>query len=133
MARPQPQLLGQLPKERLSPGLVFERVGVDYAAPLLIKQGSKRKPTLVKAYMCRFVSLTIKAVHLEVVSDLTTEAFLAAFRRFVSCRGKPSLVWSDNGTNFVGAARELKSLFDLLKSLKNQEVISSFCSYSRRQ
>jgi hypothetical protein len=70
----------------------------------------------------------LKAVHLEVVSDLTTEAFLAAFHRFVSRRGKPSLVWSDNGTNFVRAARELKSLFDLLKNPKNQEVISSFCS-----
>ena len=100
------QQQGQLPPERINPGAVFQRVGVDYAGPFNVKYGSFRKPTIVKAYVCLFVSLTIKAVHLEVVSDLTSEAFIAALRRFISRRGLPTLIWSDHGTNFVGANRK---------------------------
>lgn len=80
-----------------------------------IKYGHVCKPTIVKAYICVFVSLTVKAVHLELVTDLTSEAFLACLRRFIARRGIPSLVCSDNGTNFVGAARELKELYQFLK------------------
>ena len=113
--KPKPQMLGQLPVERLTPGLVFEHVGVDYAGPVMIKRGYVRKPTLVKAYISVFISLTVRAVHLELVSDLTTEAFVAALRRFIARRGKPSLLWSDNGSNFVVAARELKEMFEFLR------------------
>ena len=102
-AKPQPQMLGQLPIERTTPDSVFEKVGVDYAGPFYIKYGFVHKPTIVKAYACIFVSLSVKAVHLELVSDLTSEAFIACLRRFVAHRGKPSLIWSDHGTNFVGA------------------------------
>ena len=103
-ARPQPQMLGQLPIERITPRPVFDQTGVDYAGPVYIKYGYVRKPTVIKAYVCVFVSLSVKAVHLELVSDLTSEAFIATLRKFISCRGKPSLIWSDNGTNFVGAS-----------------------------
>ena len=68
--------MGQLPKERLAPGSVFDQVGVDYAGPVLIKYGHVRKPTIVKAWICVFISFSVKAVHLEPVSDLTSEAFL---------------------------------------------------------
>ena len=74
--KPSFQLQGQIPQERISPGSVFERVGVDYAGPINIKYGFVRRPTIVKAYVCLLVSLTVKAV----VSDLTTEAFIAALR-----------------------------------------------------
>ena len=63
-AKPQQQLMGQLPKERLTPGHVFSKVGVDYAGPLLIKLGHTRKPTVMKAYVCIFVCMTVKAIHL---------------------------------------------------------------------
>ena len=109
-AKPRNQMLGQLPIERITPDSVFERVGVDYAGPFYIKYGSIRKPTIVKAYVCVFVSFTVKAVHLELVSDLTTDAFIATLRRFIARCGKPSLIVSDHGTNFVGALRELKTL-----------------------
>ena len=101
--KPQLQMLGQLPPEQITPDSVFERVGIDYAGPFLVKYGSVRKSTVVKAYLCIFVSLTVKAVHLELVSDLTSEAFIAALRRFIARRGYPTLLWSDHGTNFVGA------------------------------
>ena len=112
----------------MTPGSVFQCVGVDYAGPVLIKGGSTRKPVVVRAYVSVFVSFNVKAVHLEPVSELTSAAFIAAFRRFIARRGKPRIMWSDHGTNFIGAARELKELYDFLKELKVQQVISEFCS-----
>ncbi len=114
--RSRPQMTGQLPVERITPDTVFDNVGVDYAGPVYIKYGYVRKPTVVKAYICVFVSLSVKAVHLELVTDLTSEAFIACLRRFVSRRGLPKLIWSDNGTNFVGACRQIKELYTFLES-----------------
>ena len=65
---------------------------------------------------------------MELVSDLTSQVFIAALRRFVSRRGKPSLIWSDNGTNFTGASRELREFYDFLKQRQAQQDISEFCS-----
>ena len=127
-AKPSPQQLGQLPIERITPDSIFDKIGVDYAGPMYIKHGHVRKPTIVKAYVCVFVSLSVKAVHLELVSDLTSQAFIAALRRFISRRGKPSLIWSDNGTNFTGASRELRDFYDFLKQQSTQQDISEFCS-----
>jgi hypothetical protein len=127
-AKPQEQIVGQLPAERVTPEFVFSRVGIDYAGPLQLKLGSIRKPTIVKSYVCVFVSLSVRAVHLELVSDLSTDAFIACLRRFISRRGKPTLIWSDHGTNFIGAASEVKELVKFLESQKVQGNISAFCS-----
>ena len=83
--------------------------------------------------MCVFVSLSVRAVHLELVSDLSTDAFIACLRRFISRRGKPTLIWSDHGTNFVGAASEIKELVKFLESQKAQGEISAFCSVQNVQ
>ena len=107
---------------------MFANVGIDYAGPVKMKYGSVRRPAVMKAYICVFVSLSVKADHLEVVSDLTTDAFMACLRRFISHRGKPNVIWSDHGTNFVGAARELKELSGFLQEKKTQDIISQFCS-----
>ena len=74
--KPQNQLLGQLPAERVSPAPPFEKTGVDYAEPFQIKYGHVRKPVVVKTYICLFVCLTVKATHPELVSDLTTESLI---------------------------------------------------------
>lgn len=63
-----------------------------------------------------FVCFTTKACHIELVTDLTTEAFLASLRRFFARRGKCLNLYSDNGTNFVGANRELKASIEFTKS-----------------
>ena len=63
-------------------------------------------------------NLATKVIHLEAVSDLTSNAFLAAFSRFVSRRGYPSNVYSDNGKNFVGAAKIIAQ--DFLKAAKSR-------------
>ena len=103
---------------------------MDYAGPVKVKYGMVRKPTIVKAYICVFVSLSVKAVHLEAVTDLTSEAFIAALRRFIARRGYPTLIWSDNGTNFVGANREIKEFHEFLKQKQTNSTISEFCSIS---
>ena len=102
-AKPTSQLHGQLPSDRVKPGQVFDRVGIDYAGPVMVKCGPIRKPRFAKGYVAVFVCLATKAVHLEIVSDLTTSAFIATLRRFIGRRGIPSTLWSDHGTNFVGA------------------------------
>ena len=82
----------------------------------------------VTAWVTVFVTLSVKAVHLELVSNLTSQAFIAALRCFISHHGKPSLIWSDNGTNFTGASRELRDFYNLLKQQSTQQDISECCS-----
>lgn len=113
-------IMGDLPSSRLNPGGVFEVVGVDYMGPLNIKSKRGRGAKMTKCYVSVFVCFLTKALHLEVVSDLTTEAFVLTFRRFVARRGKPSHVYSDNGLNFVGANRELRELGNFLGQNENK-------------
>lgn len=80
-----------------------------------------RKAPHLKAYVCIFVCTATKAVHIELVSDLTTEAFLACLRRFIARRGRCSLILSDCGTNFVGANRLLVKLMKNASSYEHIE------------
>lgn len=78
----------------VTPGAVFSQVDIDYAGPLPMKLRCKRKPTGMKVYICVFVCLAVKAVHLELVTDLTTEAFIACLCRFMAqklYRSKPRI------------------------------------------
>ena len=125
-AKAQSQLMGQLPAARVTPDHVFATTGVDYAGPFLLKRVYTRKPQIVKAYLAVFVCFATKAVHLEVVSDMTTEAFLATLRRFVSRRGCPHGIHSDNGSNFVGAKNDLQELTRLLMSASTSAAVHSY-------
>ena len=100
------QLMGQVPAARVIPSFANENVSVDYAGPLTLKVGAIRKPTYCKAYAAIFVCLSTESCHIELVSDLSAEAFLAALRRFVSRRGKPSQIWSDNASCFHRANKD---------------------------
>ena len=122
----QPQMMGQLPADRVKPNTAFSTTGVDYAGPFILKKGHTRKPDLVKAYIAVFVCFSLKATHLEVVSDLTTEAFLACLKRFVSRRGCPNTIHSDNGSNFKGAKRDLQELYRFLKSTAATSSINQY-------
>ena len=77
----------------------------------------------VKTYICIFICLAIKAVHLEVVSDLTTPAFQASLRRFISRINCPKNIYSDNGSNFVGARNELRDLYQFLEKEETDSAI----------
>lgn len=63
-----------------------------------------------------FISFTMKAVHLEVVSDLTCEAFMCGLRRFIARREKPQEIFSDNGTNFIGVSVSFTSYYQVILS-----------------
>ena len=122
------QLMGQLSRERVNPSFANDMVSVDYAGPVFIKAGFKRKPICQKAYIAIFVCLQTKSCHIELVSDLTAEAFVAALRRFVARRGKPCQIWSDNATCFTRANKFLKDFYDCLKRSVVQQTVENFCS-----
>ena len=115
--------MGDVPEVRVTYSPVFSNVGTDFGGPFLLKDRQTRNPKLIKAYMCLFICMSTKAVHIELVSALTTDAFFAAFKRFVSRRGKPSNVYSDNGLNYVGANNELGKIYEFLKN--NSEYIAN--------
>ena len=96
--------MADLPKARVVAGKrPFHCTGVDLMGPLLVKQGKNN----IKRYIVLFTCLAKRAVHLEIAQSLETNAFIQSFQRFISRRGKPSEIYSDNGTNFRGAEREL--------------------------
>ncbi|XP_066585612.1 uncharacterized protein [Prorops nasuta] len=105
------QLMGSLPAARVFRSFTFEHTGVDYAGPFSVKLHHGRNAKAIKCYVAVFVCLSTRAVHLELVSRLDTEAFLAALTRFISRRGKPAVIYSDNGLNFQGADAELKRAY----------------------
>lgn len=120
------QIMGQLPENRLSCIRPFHTVGIDYCGYFLIKHLPRSKVTIT-AYICLLTCFVTRATHLEIVYDLTTEAFLAALRRFVSRRGLPAHIHSDNATNFVGASRQLLELKELQMSQLHQLKVEQFC------
>lgn len=105
------QLMAQLPEMRINPSRAFQHTGVDFAGPMQLKQG---RNVIIKCYIAVFVCMKCKAVHLELVSDLTSEAFIAALNRFISLRaGSIEHMYSDNGTNFVGSKRIMSQAYEL--------------------
>ena len=117
------QRMGQLPPPRVEKTLAFTHTGVDYAGPFYLKTGHPRRPIPVKAYLAVFVCLASKAVHLEIVSAKTTEAFTATFKRFIARRNAPQHLYSDNGSNFVGARNEMRELFKFLSISQTQVAL----------
>ncbi|XP_059611719.1 uncharacterized protein LOC132258411 [Phlebotomus argentipes] len=112
------QLMGDLPKHRVTLVRAFHSVSIDCCGPFFIRTGVESRGKTARVDIVVYVCTATKAVHLEVVSRLTTEKFLDSFRRFVARRGLCAEVHTDNGRNFVGAASELKRLI-----LDNADVI----------
>lgn len=102
------QLMGQLPAMRVTPSRPFLNAGIDYAGPIMIKTWRGRAARTYKEYLAIFVCLFSSAVHIEIVTDYTTEAFIAAYKRFTARRGICATLHSDCGTNFIGADQELR-------------------------
>ncbi|XP_058816702.1 uncharacterized protein LOC131679977 [Topomyia yanbarensis] len=97
--------MAPLPKARLTPFVrPFTYVGLDYFGPILVKVGRSN----VKRWIALFTCFTIRAIHMEVVHSLSTDSCVMAIRRFVSRRGAPAEIFSDNGTNFQGANKQLQ-------------------------
>lgn len=111
-------LMGNLPRVRVTAARPFLNTGVDYCGPFFIKEKKLRNRNRVKVYVAVFTCLSVKAVHLEVVSDMTTEGFLAALNRFIGRRGQCESIYSDNGSNFKGAKNELDELYSLFQTVE---------------
>ncbi|XP_033254138.1 uncharacterized protein LOC117193495 [Drosophila miranda] len=120
------QLMADLPAFRVQPTRCFLHSGLDYAGPVTIKTSAGRTPKFGKAWFAIFVCLSTKAIHIELVSDLTTPAFIAAFKRFWSRRGPISDLYSDNGTTFHGARKELTEMQRIAVSQSQDEEIANF-------
>lgn len=114
--------MGQLPKVRLEYGVhPFTYTGVDYFGPINVVVGRRNE----KRYGVLFTCMTCRALHLEVAASLTTDSFLMALRRFVSRRGSPKELFSDNGTNLRGADAELTKAVEALDNNVIQRSASS--------
>ncbi|XP_062713760.1 uncharacterized protein LOC134290608 [Aedes albopictus] len=124
-ATPRPPPMAPLPKVRVTPYVrPFTFVGVDYFGPVMVKVGR----SIVKRWIGLFTCLTVRAVHLEVVHSLSKESCVMAVRRFISRRGAPAEIFSDNGTNFVGASNQLKQEIEQL----DEHLASTFTNTTTR-
>lgn len=104
------QLMGSLPAARVNDTAhPFAATIVDYAGPYDIRASKGRGQKSYKGYVAVFVCMATKAVHLEAAGDLSTQTFLHALERFIARRGMSHDMFSDCGTNFVGASNELDS------------------------
>lgn len=121
------QVMGQLPQERTSDSVrPFTNTGVDFCGPFTVhNKGRGSRPTTM--YLAVFVCFSTKAIHLELVEDLTTAAFLNTLRRFISRRGAPHTIWSDNATNFLGASRKLEELKQLFRQNQHWVEVFGWC------
>jgi hypothetical protein len=117
--------MGQLPSARVSRPLV--NAGINYVGPFEIKSSNTRSKTTTKSYVALFICMTTKAIHLELVSNLTSETFIAALKRFIARRGLIDHLYSDNGSNCVGANRELTKFF-----FKSEEFLRQMQNYAAK-
>lgn len=119
-------LMGVLPTDRVKANRAFLTTGVDFCGPFFYSTEVRNRPP-TKCYIALFICFATKAVHLELVKDLTTASFIASLKRFISTRGRPNVIWSDNATNFVGAKNELVELRALFQSNQHIHAIQGQC------
>ena len=107
---------------RVQQSFPFSYVGVDYAGPLMIKQNTHTSYKVgrhnthtacnEKAWLCMFICCVTRAVHIDVVTDLSSYSFLQCFKRFIARRGLPSKIISDNGSTFKSVSKILSSILE---------------------
>ncbi|XP_049873640.1 uncharacterized protein LOC126372107 [Pectinophora gossypiella] len=122
------QLMGSLPTDRVNQASTFSIVGIDYCGPFQVKQSSLRRSVVSKGYVIVFVCFVTKSVHLELASDMTSQCFIAALKRFISRRGLPRVIHCDNAKTFKGADNSLKELYKLHSSAQHQSTVINFAS-----
>lgn len=121
-AKPNIPEMSKLPAERITPYTPpFTNTGIDFFGPIEVKNGRK----IEKRWGVIFTCATTRAIHLEMAYSLTTSSCIIAIRKFVSRRGQPSVMFSDNGTNLHGSERELREEIEKInmKQLENYAII----------
>ncbi|XP_066595949.1 uncharacterized protein [Prorops nasuta] len=114
--KPNEYRMADLPVSRVEISTPFFHTGIDFFGPMFVKERKYRNKNRIKVYGCVFICMASKAVHIEIVSELSSDAFIAALRRFSGRRSTPAHIYTDNGTNFIGANRELRDVYALLES-----------------
>lgn len=102
-----PPVAGQLPDDRITPGTAFQVIHVDFAGPIKFRKSTKAEG---KAYFCIFACSLSSAIHLELLHNLETSTFIMCLKRFIARRGRPSVIYSDNGGAFIKASKCLEQL-----------------------
>ena len=118
------QKMGALPPERLRPAPVFCYSVLDLFGPYYVK-AENQKRTLMKVWGVIFVCLPSRAVHIDVTSGYDTRSFLVALSRFTALRGWPSIIYSDPGTQLVGASKEVRELWDSIRQGEDELSVMS--------
>lgn len=113
--KPIEPMMADLPKTRFEMNRPFVNVSADFAGPFNIHEGHRPRAKILKVYVCVFTCMATRATHLEISQDLSADSFISAVDRLTSRRGLCSLLYCDNGTNFVGANRLLKEVTQFLK------------------
>jgi hypothetical protein len=116
---PVQQQMGALPKERLEPSPPFTFVGMDTFGPFIVKD----RRTEIKRWGIIFTCLYTRAVHLEVADDMTSDCFINALRNLTAIRGPVNCLFSDNGTNFIGAHNEMEVALDMVTDPQLREFL----------
>ncbi|GFY05451.1 integrase catalytic domain-containing protein [Trichonephila clavipes] len=119
-AKPADQLSGQLPRDRITQSPPFQSVGIDFTGAILVKDNQGTR----KSYVSLFTCAVTRAVHLELVSDMSTKCFLLALRRFLARRGNCKVIYSDNARTFKAAERELAYFANILKDSEFQSFVA---------
>ena len=114
------QVMGKLPVERIKAAPPWQSISVDLFGPYDIK-GSVNKRTRSKGYGVLFNCLVTRAVYIDIATEYSTDAFLMVLRRFVSIRGYPSVIYSDNGSQLKAASKELKGV---IKEVEWSKVVA---------
>jgi hypothetical protein len=120
------QLMGKLPSPRVQLSRPFLTTGIDYARPISLKLGTTCSKTITKGYIAIFVCFATKAVHIDVVTSLTTYAFLAVLRHFIAHRGKLRIIYSDRGTNFHSAANQPHDIYTMFQTSSEVARVQDF-------
>ena len=120
----QTKVMSPWPRSKTTESSPFTNTGVDYFGPLYVKNRGNWK----NVWICLFICTAVRAVHLEVVEDMTAEHFLEAFRRFIARRGKPNKIISDNAATFKAA----KNAIDIAwNDITRDREVHSYLSENR--
>ena len=120
-----------LPRERVARSHPFEYTGIDYLGPLYVKEFSQSTDHSSvqikrKVWVCLFTCFTVRAIHLELVGDMSAEEFLLSLRRFIARRGIPRQIFSDNAKQFKTARTVLVRAWE---DVVTDKEVSEFVAY----
>lgn len=105
------QLMAGLPADRIRKNRAFLISGLDYCGPIELVERYESRSNKRRCWIAIFVCMVTRAIHIDIVCDLSSAEFIACFERFISRRGHCNRIYSDNGTSFVGAYKELKEAY----------------------